>query len=314
MSSASSNHSFVRDGASYDEVYPSGHKDLNSPCEERSPSASSPSSRDEGLGMERPEDDFIQDLDDTEPPIQSVVGPDGLRKFIMLPIWTVNDFISTIKEPHFKTLRYKYQILNNIPLRLPYKSEKCYYSGVKGVRVYEQMLKAGLRFPLSSLHCQLLSHLGLSANQISLNAWKVFLGMEVLYRAMFDDARRLTVWEFLHCYHPVEITQSKGMYSFVPRSPLLRLMYETPDSNKNWKSRYFFMEGDEWMCRPGNNVFMPVDTTWGILPPSSMYSSILDLVFIYWVTLIVFFLQFATVHKSLSKSGVFWKEFLTSPS
>ena len=105
----------------------------------------------------------------------------------------VNDFTSTIKESHFKTLRDKYQILDNIPIRLPYKLEKCYYDGIEGVGVYEQMLKAGLRFPLSSLHHQLFQHLGLSVNQISLNAWRVFIGVEVLYGAMFEGARRLTV-------------------------------------------------------------------------------------------------------------------------
>ena len=227
MSNASSNPSFVRDGAGYNEVYPSGHKDHDSLSEERSPSASSPSSRDEGLEREKPEDDLLQDLDDNEPPIQSVVGPNGLRKFIMLPIWMVNDFISTIKENHFKTLRGKYQIPNNITLHLPYKSEKCYYDDVDSVRVYEQMLKAGLRFPLSSLHHQLLQHLSLSVNQIS-PTLRVFLGVEVLYGAMSNGARRLTVWEFLHCYRPDEIAQLNGMYSFVPRSPLLRLMCETP--------------------------------------------------------------------------------------
>ena len=108
MSSVSSKHSFVCDGAGYDKVYLSGHKDLDSPSRERSPSASSPSSRDEGLETEGPEDGSSEGLDDAEPPIQSVVGPDGLREFIMLPIWTVNDFISTIKESHFKTLREKY--------------------------------------------------------------------------------------------------------------------------------------------------------------------------------------------------------------
>ena len=108
MSSASSNQSFVRNGVGYDEVYPSGHKDPDSPSEDRSPSASSPSSRDEGLETERPEDGSSEGLDDAEPPIQFVIGLDGLREFIMLPIWTVNDFISTIKESHFKTLREKY--------------------------------------------------------------------------------------------------------------------------------------------------------------------------------------------------------------
>ena len=95
----------------------------------------------------------------------------------------VNDFISKIKEPHFKTLRDKYQIHVNIPMRLPYKSEKYYYEGFEDVGVYEQLLKAGLRFPLSTLHCCLIQYLGLSVNQILLNAWRVLLSVEVLYSA-----------------------------------------------------------------------------------------------------------------------------------
>ena len=88
----------------------------------------------------------------------------------MLPLWTVNYFTSTIKEPYFKTFRAKYQIPNSISIRLPYQSQKCYYEGVEGVGVYKQMLKAGLRFPLSSLHSELLKHLSLSINQVSPNA------------------------------------------------------------------------------------------------------------------------------------------------
>ena len=114
MSSVSSNQLLVRDKAGYDEVFLSGKKDPNTSSEERSLSATSPTSRDEGLEMDRPEGD--EGVDDAEPPIQSIIGPDGHREFIMLPIWTVNDFISTIKEPHFKTLREKYQIPVNIPL------------------------------------------------------------------------------------------------------------------------------------------------------------------------------------------------------
>ena len=162
----------------------------------------------------------------------------------MLPEWTVNNFVSTIKENHFKTLRDNYQIPDSIPICLPYKSKKCYYDGVEGVREYEQMLKEGLRFPLSSLYRDLLKYLGLSVNQVSPNAWRVFIAMEVLYCAMNDGARRLTMREFLHCYHPDEIDRSTGMYSFVLRSSLLKVIYDTPDSNRDWKSHYFFLEGD----------------------------------------------------------------------
>ena len=43
------------------------------------------------------------------------------------------------------------------------------------------MLKAGLRFPLNALRRRLLQYLGLAVTQISLNAWRVFLGADVLY-------------------------------------------------------------------------------------------------------------------------------------
>ena len=175
-------------------MYPSGHKDLDSPSEERSPSASY--SMDEDSRTEKLNGDSSDGLMDVDPLIQSVIGPDGLREFILLPLWTVNDFISKIKETHFKTLRDKYQIPDSIPMRLPYKSEKCYYEGLEDIGIYEQMLKAGLRFPLSTLHRRLLQYLGLSVNQISPNAWRVFLSVEVLYGAMSDGVWRLTVEEF----------------------------------------------------------------------------------------------------------------------
>ena len=146
MSSASSNQSVICDRADYEEVYLSSHKDQDSPSEERSLSASSLSSTNEDMEMADPEE---ASDDGEEQQIKSIVGVDGLREFIMLPEWMMNDFNSTIKEKHFSTLRANYQIPDNIPIRLPYKLEKCYYEGVEGVGVYEQMLKVGLRFPLS---------------------------------------------------------------------------------------------------------------------------------------------------------------------
>ena len=70
MSSASSNQSVVRDGADYEEVYPSGLKDQKSPSEERSPSASSPSSTNEDMEMA----DLKEGSNDgEEQPIKSVI-------------------------------------------------------------------------------------------------------------------------------------------------------------------------------------------------------------------------------------------------
>ena len=119
MSSASSNQSFVSDGPGYEELYPSGCRDPDE-LSERSPSAASPSSKNEDMELAEPEEGF----DDGNQRIKSVVGADGLREFVMLPEWTVNNFTSTIKEVHFKTLRAIYQIPDHIPIRLPFKSER----------------------------------------------------------------------------------------------------------------------------------------------------------------------------------------------
>ena len=118
----------------YEDVYPSSHVDQVSSGEDRSPSASSLSSTNEDTEMAEPVE--ISN-DGEEQPLRSVIGANGLREFIMLPEWMVNNFVSTIKENHFKTLRENYQIPENIPICLPYKSEKCYYDGVEGVGIYE---------------------------------------------------------------------------------------------------------------------------------------------------------------------------------
>ena len=116
MSSASSNQSFVCDGAGYEKWYPLGCRDPNE-LSERSPSAASPSSKNEDIKLAELE----EGSNDGEQRIKSVVGADGLREFIMLPEWTVNNFTSTIKGAHFNTLRAIYQIPDYIPIRLPYK-------------------------------------------------------------------------------------------------------------------------------------------------------------------------------------------------
>ena len=133
MSSASSNQSFIRDGAGYEELYPSGYRDPDE-LSERSLSVASLSSKNEDMEMAEPEEGSD---DGEEQKIKSVVGTDGLRELFMLSEWTVNYFMSTIKEAHFKTLRANYQIPDYIPICLPYKSEKCYYDGVDDVGVYE---------------------------------------------------------------------------------------------------------------------------------------------------------------------------------
>ena len=56
MSSASTNQSFVHDGAGYEEVYSSSYRDQDNLSEERSPSASSPSLKNEDMEVAEPKE------------------------------------------------------------------------------------------------------------------------------------------------------------------------------------------------------------------------------------------------------------------
>nr|POE95744.1 hypothetical protein CFP56_37664 [Quercus suber] len=118
MSSVSSEQLCVREGVGYNEVYLLGQNDLGTSSEERVPFANSPSMEDDDLDGDRSKSDSNKDIGNDEPPVQSVIGPDGIKEFIMLPLWTINDFNSSIKECHFNTFREKYQILT--PAQLVY--------------------------------------------------------------------------------------------------------------------------------------------------------------------------------------------------
>ena len=92
------------------------------------------------------------------------------RPFILPKMWTVNDFKPTMMTNIFKKLRDRYQILDNIPICLPGKFEKCYSGKTADVGMYDAMFATGLRLPLTALHRKLTNFLGLSVSQIAPNA------------------------------------------------------------------------------------------------------------------------------------------------
>ena len=80
----------------------------------------------------------------------------------------------------FKNLRDRYQIPKNVPIRLPRKFKWCYSRKTADVGMYDTMFATGLRLQLTKLHRQLVDFLGLSVSQIAPNAWRIFIGVEVL--------------------------------------------------------------------------------------------------------------------------------------
>ena len=195
-SEATSEQSSVREEAGYNEVFLSGHG-LDgglSWSSERERSARSPVDEeedfdkdeveerdgdedDEGEGENEGELEVEDDKDDDESnggaSMEGSLGSpkDGhTRPFILPTIWTVNDFKPMMTTKIFNNLRDRYQILDNIPIRLPGKYEKCYSGKTANVGMYDAMFAVGLRLPLTMLHRQLAIFLGFYVSQIAPNA------------------------------------------------------------------------------------------------------------------------------------------------
>ena len=192
-SDVSCEESSVREGADYDEAFSSGNesKDSSVPSE-RDTSAQSPDG-DESFtegdndeeredGNDRDEMDVDEDNSDGDEGSSegNLEGPGDNRPFILLEDWAVNKFLPRMSGKVFRELHIRYQIPDHIPIRLPGENERCYSGRTADVGMYDAMFAAGLRLPLTAIHCQLADFLGISVTQIVPNAWRTFIGAEIL--------------------------------------------------------------------------------------------------------------------------------------
>lgn len=73
---------------------------------------------------------------------------------------------------------------------------------------------------------------------------------KVLWDQMSGGHRGFSLDKFLYCYKPQQIFASQEFYNFMRYKASLELVYDMPDSNHNWKNKYFFVQGSNWVCIP----------------------------------------------------------------
>ena len=98
--------SSVREGTGYNEIYPSGHEPLEDLTwsTNKEPSAHSPAKEEE----EKEERDGGEEGHVEGDGDVAQADGSGHRKFILLLIWTVNDFYFTMSQKVFDTFRDRY--------------------------------------------------------------------------------------------------------------------------------------------------------------------------------------------------------------
>ena len=89
--------------------------------------------------------------------------------------------------------------------------------------MYDAMFATGLRLLLMAIHRQLVDYLGFSISQIAPNAWRTFIGAEILWGMLSGGNRQLTLDEFFYCYRPHHIdrksTRLNSSHKTVSRMP-----------------------------------------------------------------------------------------------
>jgi len=114
--------------------------------------------------------------------VEGVTSPSGwsYRDIVLPQIWLVNDFPSKMMKDAFGRLHLHFQIPEDVLIRKACRG-KMSHEGDEWHRFLWGILHCRLTLPFSYLHRWLADYLGISIYQIAPNAWRIFIGDEVLW-------------------------------------------------------------------------------------------------------------------------------------
>uniref|UniRef100_A0A2N9GSL6 Transposase (putative) gypsy type domain-containing protein n=1 Tax=Fagus sylvatica TaxID=28930 RepID=A0A2N9GSL6_FAGSY len=212
----------------------------------------------------------------------AVPSTSGSRPFPRIDrSWKAMSFFSKIRQDDVDRIRRRYQIPDDVVLRIPDPDERACCPKYEGdVAFYEVDLRAGLHFPIQPFVRELLDFLSLAPGQVNPNGWRTIISCMVMWRVSSNGEEDLTVDEFLFCYEPVQIALSPGFWTFKNRDVNSKVVQGLPSSDRIWKDGYFFVCSDNWERLPqeGPSDFVGIRRSWGT-PSSSgkRISRILDI-------------------------------------
>ena len=138
----------------------------------------------------------------------------------------------------------RFQFPERVRVCLPSKEERACNFFPREVCFYESLFACGLRFPIHPFLMELLDHFGIAPGQLMPNSWRIVVSyMGVWLAAM--DGDMLRVDELVYLYR-LKASKEYGYYELVPWERRTRIVKGLPLSFRYWKSRFFFVSGDDF--------------------------------------------------------------------
>ena len=149
-----------------------------------------------------------------------------------------------------------FQFLERVSVRLPSKEEWACNFIPGEVCFYKSSFACGLRFPVHPFLMELLDHFGIAPKQLMPNSGRIVVSCMGIWLAAMDGDM-LSVDELVYLYH-LKASKEYGYYELVPWERSTRTVKGLPSSFRYWKSRFFFLSGDDFKT--------PSSGVWGELP------------------------------------------------
>ena len=165
-------------------------------------------------------------------------------------LWVAQTYFFIVDSKGLQRVRDRYQILDDVVLRILNPNERACSSKYDDVAFYEADFNAGLRFPMQPFMRELLNRLHLSPCQLAPNAWQTVISCMVMWRVCSEGVDSLTVDRLLYYYKPCQIVVSSDFWTLNNRQRGLKLVTGLLTPNREWKDGYVFICGDNWEGLP----------------------------------------------------------------
>ena len=149
----------------------------------------------------------------------------------------------------------RFQFPEHVRVRRPTNEDRACDFFLGKICFYKVAFTCGLRLPIHPFIMELLGFFGIAPGQLMPNSWRILVNCMEIWLAANEDMIKVSELVHLCC---LKESKEYGYYKLVPWARRARIMRGLPLLFRYWKSRFFFVSGDDFET--------PISEAWGDIP------------------------------------------------